>query len=304
VEVTPSRDALRVVALGGGHGAAQSIRAAKRYAAEITAVISVADDGGSSGRLRRQLGIPAPGDLRRCIGALLPEGSLLVATLEHRFDQGELEGHAFGNLLIAALTATTGDFTAGVAEAARLFGAEGKVYPATSVPVALNGRGKLGEVSGQVRIKSEGGVSTVEIVPADAPAPAEAVAAILEADQVIIGPGSLYTSLLAVAVVPMLRVAISATPAQVVYVANLREQAPETAGFDVADHVRALMDHGIRIDVVLADEDALRVGTLPSGVVLRRGRLATRDKTAHVPEALGDNLAAVMLAKGRQAGEK
>jgi uncharacterized cofD-like protein len=216
-----------VVAIGGGHGAAQTLRAAKRYAGEITAVISVADDGGSSGRLRQELGLPAPGDIRRCIGALLPDDSPISAALEHRFSgpAGE-EGHAFGNLLIAALAETTGDFAGGVAMAARLVGAAGRIFPATRGPVVLKGSGTNGEISGQARIKAAGGISRVEIVPGDAVPPAGAVEAIERADQVIIGPGSLYTSLLAATAVVPLREAIARTKAQVVYVRAGRRRPP------------------------------------------------------------------------------
>src|SRR5271166_5742741 len=142
----------RVVAIGGGHGLAQTLRAARQYAGELTAVVSVADDGGSNDRLRELLGIPAPGDLRRCIGALLPEPSPLGEALEHRFVSGELAGHAFGNLLIAALAATTGDFVTGVEEGARVLGAVGRVLPATETPVVLTAETASGELIGQVRV--------------------------------------------------------------------------------------------------------------------------------------------------------
>lgn len=288
----------RVVAIGGGHGAAQTLRAARRYAGEITAVISVADDGGSSGRLREELGIPAPGDLRRCIGALLPDGSLLGAVLEHRFDSGELDGHAFGNLLIAALAQATGDFSSGVAEAARIAGAHGAVFPATTAPVVLKGLGLDGEVSGQVEIKRRGGVSAVSIVPPDASPPAGAVEAIRSADQIVIGPGSLYTSLLAATAVRELRQEIAESRAQRVYVANLREQHPETTGFDVTDHLRALVAHGVVVDVVLADPEALSIGPLAGepapGVTLELASLAGPGCAAHDPALLAAALSRLL----------
>ncbi|MHB1988394.1 MAG: gluconeogenesis factor YvcK family protein [Acidimicrobiales bacterium] len=294
----------RVVAIGGGHGAAQTLRAARRYAGDITAVISVADDGGSSGRLRDELGIPAPGDIRRCIGALLPDESPLGAALEHRFSSGELSGHAFGNLLIAALAGAKGDFTAGASEAARLLGAVGRVFPATVTPVVLKGTGAAGEVSGQARITAQGGISHVELVPPDPEPPRGAVDALLAADQIVIGPGSLYTSLLAATAVPALREAILRSRAQRVYVANLREQPPETAGFLVADHVRALIDHGLVVDVVLADERGLRIGDVPSSVAIERAELATEGLGAHDPDLLAKALSALVLARMGSAGEK
>jgi uncharacterized cofD-like protein len=294
----------RVVAIGGGHGAAQTLRALRRYAGDITAVISVADDGGSSGRLREELGIPAPGDLRRCIGALLPEGSPFVEALEHRFDSGELAGHPFGNLLIVSLAAAKGDFAAGVAEAARLLGAVGRVLPATVDPVVLKGFGVGGEVSGQVQIKRQGGISRVEIVPADASPPQEALEALWAADQIVIGPGSLFTSVLAAAAVPALRAAIAESTAQRVYVSNLREQRPETTGYDVAAHVRALVDHGLVVDVVLADASALKIGEVPGEVVVELAHLAGPDLVAHDPELLARALSALALAGMGCAGEK
>ncbi len=285
-----------MVAIGGGHGAAQTLRAARRYAGDITAVISVADDGGSSGRLRAELGIPAPGDIRRCIGALLPDDSPIAAALEHRFaGPGGEAGHAFGNLLIAALAETTGDFADAVAMAAQLVGAAGRVFPATRGPVVLKGRGEAGEISGQARIRDQGGISRVELVPADAAPPPAALEAIAAADQVVIGPGSLFTSLLAATAVAGLRQAIAETPAQVVYVANLREQPPETAGLDVAGHVAALFSHGVRLDAVLADESALPLGALPSGPRVEKARLAA-GAGSHDPVLLAQALLA-LLAK-------
>lgn len=293
-----------VVAIGGGHGAAQTLHAAKRYAGEITAIISVADDGGSSGRLREHLGIPAPGDLRRCIGALLPEGSPYGPTLEHRFGSGELAGHAFGNLLIAALAETAGDFADGVQAAADLLGAVGRVYPATSSSVVLKGTGDAGEVSGQAKIGQRGGVSRVELIPPDPYPPPGAVAAISAADQIVIGPGSLFTSILAAMAVPALREAVASASGQRVYVANLREQPPETAGFDVAAHLRALADHGVEIDVVLAHEGGLPVGDVPAGVVVRREIVALPSLAAHDPLRLAAALESLVLAsQGQAAGE-
>jgi uncharacterized cofD-like protein len=302
-EVGPSSGP-RVVAIGGGHGAAQTLRSARRYAGEITAIISVADDGGSSGRLRETLGIPAPGDLRRCIGALLPDGSPFGEVLEYRFDSGELKGHAFGNLLIASLASAIGDFAAGVAEVTRLLGALGRVFPATTVPVVLKGTGEGGEISGQVRIQKRGGVSRIELVPPDAEPPPAAVEALLQADQIVIGPGSLYTSLLAAATVPALREAIAKSPAQRVYVANLREQLPETSGYDVADHVQALLDHGLVVDVVLADRSALVLGDVPGGVAVELAELSGPKLVAHDPELLGTALSGLVLAGVGCTGEK
>ena len=286
-------DRPRVVAIGGGHGLAVTLRAALGYAGTITAVVSVADNGGSSGRLRATLGIPAPGDLRRCIGALAPEGSALAGALEHRFESGELSGHAFGNLLIAALTATSGDFVTGVGEAARCVGSRGVVLPATSGPVELLADGPGGAVVGQVAITQASAVRRVALEPSDAPSPPAVAAAILAADQVVLGPGSLFTSVLAAAVVPGVLGALRATRAQRVYVANLREQLPETAGFDVAAHLFALAAHDVPVDVVVADESALEVGDLDPAVELVVGRVARPGAGLHDSALLGRVLARI-----------
>jgi uncharacterized cofD-like protein len=242
----------KVVAVGGGHGLAASLQAARRYATDITGIVSVADDGGSSGRLREALGIPAPGDLRRCLVALAAHDSLWALVFEHRFETGELEGHALGNLIIAGLTNITGDFATALAEAGRLVGAAGTVLPATTAPVVLKAEAASGPVEGQVNVQNAGRLSSVSLVPPDPVAPTAALEAIAAADQIVIGPGSLFTSVLAVVVVPAIRDALATTKAQKVYVANLRPQIPETAGYDVEAHVDALRAHGLDVDEVLA----------------------------------------------------
>lgn len=256
-----------VVAIGGGHGLAASLRAARGYAGSITAIVSVADDGGSSGRLREAMPhLPAPGDVRRCLSALADDGSALARTLEHRFDDADrgLSGHAFGNLLLAALTEELGSFSAAVDEVARLVGAVGRVLPATAGPVALEGRrhpspvaGRSERVVGQVAVQNSGGVSILSLTPAGAASPGAVTGAILGADQVVLGPGSLFTSVLAAAIVPAVHEALMATSARRVYVANLAPQVPETEGFTLADHVDALVAHQVPIDVVLCDDGAI-----------------------------------------------
>ena len=241
-----------VVAVGGGHGTAVTLTAARRYASALTAVVSVADDGGSSGRLRELLDVVALGDLRKCLVALADPGSLSVTAFEHRFEQGELEGHSLGNLVLAALVAA-GDLVSGIDAAAAMIGAVGRVLPATSEPVVLKAEADHGEVAGQVAVSSAGRIRRISIVPADCAPPREVVAAIAGADQVVIGPGSLYTSVLAAAAVPGIAAAVRGARAQRVYICNLHPQLPETAGYDVAAHLRALTEHGIEVDVVLCD---------------------------------------------------
>lgn len=278
-----------MVALGGGHGLATSLRAARRYASEITAVVSVADDGGSSGRLRQALGIEAPGDLRRCLVALAKdEKSVLARAFEHRFEAGELEGHALGNILIAGLASATGDFRKALHEAGRLLDAVGRVLPATTTPVVLKGEAAGGSVEGQVKVSEAGRLWAVSLVPPDAQAPPEALAAIADAEQVVIGPGSLFTSVLAVVVVPGIREALRDTRAQKIYVCNLRPQDPETTGYDAAAHVAALIGHGVEPDVALGDPDGLSAGDVPVTWVERP--LARPDGLAHDPARLAKAL--------------
>lgn len=247
-----------VVALGGGHGLAATLRAVQRYAGRVTAVVSVADDGGSSGRLRQSYGIPAPGDLRRCLVALADPGSPWAEAFEYRFSEGDLAGHSLGNLIIAGLAATTGGFASALDMASDLLGVRARVLPATAVPVVLKAEAGEAELVGQVRLKeSQAPISTVSVVPADAPAPGEVVDAITSADQVVIGPGSLYTSVLATCVVPDIRAALAGRKSGRVYVCNLRPQYPETAGFSADDHLLALLRHGVGVDVMVADPAGL-----------------------------------------------
>src|SRR5918997_1995576 len=273
-----------VVALGGGHGLAATLSAARRYAGDLCAIVSVADDGGSSGRLRAAFGIPPPGDLRKCLVALADPDSLWTSAFEHRFDAGELEGHAFGNLVLAGLAASTGDFEKALAEAGRLLGAVGRVVPATVEPVVLKAIVGGDSVTGQALVARSEGITGVSLVPADARAPDAALAALAEADQVVLGPGSLFTSVLAVAIVPDLREALAATSGRKVYVCNLRPQLPETAGYDVAAHVDALRAHGLEVDVVLCQPGSLPVGRLDVECVERP--VARQNGSGHDPALL------------------
>ncbi len=252
----PMPDGPRVVALGGGHGLAIALRAARRYAGSITAIVSVADDGGSSGRLRRDLDVLAPGDLRKALAALADRESVWPDALEHRFAAGELEGHAVGNLLLVGLAEALGSWSAALAEVGRIVGAVGQVLPATVDPVVIKAEIGGDEVAGQVAIQQRGGsgpIHGVHLVPDDVSAPPAALQAIMEADQVLLGPGSLFTSVLAAVVVPEIRTAIALTGARVIQIANLLTEDPETAGLDGTDHLLALLEHRIRVDTFLYD---------------------------------------------------
>jgi len=282
------------VAVGGGHGLAASLRAARLYAGEITGIVSVADDGGSSGRLRRQLGIVPPGDLRKCLVALADEDALLAQVFEQRFDADadELTGHALGNLIIAGLMASAGDVQVGLDEAARLLGADGRVVPAADEPVVLKASSDGRDIEGQTAVMEAAHIQRVSVIPADAAAPAPALAALAAADQIVVGPGSLFTSGLAAAAVPGIAAGIRSASAHTVYVANLRPQPAETEGFDVADHVAALVAHGIEIDVVLADSTGIALGRLEMPVVDLP--LAKANGLAHDPHRLASALASLV----------
>ncbi len=295
------RDAPRIVALGGGHGLSVALRATCQYAGAITAIVSIADDGGSSGRLRRQLGVAPPGDLRKSLVALAAEDSAWPDAFEYRFTSVELEGHALGNLMLVGLTEILGGLVPALDEAARVLGCVGRVLPATAEPVVLKavvGGSREEEVEGQVAVANSRDIRRVELVPSDPPALVDAVEAIAEADQVILAPGSLYTSLLPVLCVPDLAAAIAATTAQVVCVANLERQIPETAGLDGTDHLAAVRDHGGRVDVFVFQRD----GALPVdrtvverwGVVPVAADVAVANAATHDPDRLAKVLGALL----------
>ncbi len=279
----------RVVALGGGHGTAVTLRAARHYAAEITAIVSVADDGGSTGRLREQLDVVALGDLRKCLVALAAEGSVLARAFEHRFSEGDLAGHAVGNLVLAGMLEAAGGLVAGIDETAALLGAAGRVLPATVDRVALKAIGANGEVNGQVAVSKAGRIDRVSLVPEDCAPPEDAIRAIEAADQIVIGPGSLYTSVLAAASLRPIARAISDAKGQRVYVCNLRPQIPETEGYRVADHVAALQRHGVAVDVVLWDP-SLGMDAGETGVPLVARALANPSRPVHDPVQLAEAL--------------
>ena len=290
----------RVVALGGGHGLAVALRAVRRYAGDITAVVSVADDGGSSGRLRQALDVPAPGDLRRCLGALADASGPWPEAFEHRFAGGELAGHALGNLVLVGLAETLGSMTAALAEAGRLLGAVGVVLPATEVPVTLAADIGDRRVVGQVAVARAGAAATlagVRLDPPDAEPPEAVPAAIAAADQVVIAPGSLFTSVLAVLAVPAIGAAVTAAPGRVIVVGNLAVEA-ETTGLGAADHIRRVAAAIGRVDVVLGDPDAAlpvdEAAALEFGAEVVMGPLAGADGRTHDPERLARALAGLL----------
>lgn len=285
---------MNVVAVGGGHGLAVTLRACRSFARSLTAVVSVADDGGSTGRLRATMpALPAPGDLRRCLTTMAgADRSLLAAALEHRFRGGDLDGHAAGNVLLAALAAESGDLGLAVDELARVLGVTARVVPATCAPVTLIGAGAGGRLEGQVTVQEADGVRSVALEPSDPPAAPAALAALAAADLVVLGPGSLYTSVLAALAVPALCRAVQAGPGRTVFVANLRSPEPETAGYDVDAQLAALARHGVRPDIVVVDESSIVQENHPE-LVLVRAPVVAPGGVAHDVAALGVALAAL-----------
>jgi uncharacterized cofD-like protein len=231
-----------VVAIGGGKGLSAALLAIQRYAGRIDAVVSVSDDGGSSGRLAPDLEIPPPGDIRKCLLALSPEDSVWKDLFEYRFDASDVSGHSLGNLIIASLADLTGDFRSALRAAETLLGTVGSVIPASPRRLRIEAVVDGEKVVGQVALAlSRGRVDAMRLLPEEITASDEAIAAINEADQIVIGPGSLYTSVLASLLVPGIVEAVNGSRARLVYVANISTQDGETLGMDCADHLDALI---------------------------------------------------------------
>jgi uncharacterized cofD-like protein len=242
----------RIVAIGGGHGLAALLRGLKAYTHNITAIVTVADDGGSSGRLRRELGILPPGDIRNCLAALSTDEVLLGQLFQYRIASGNpsLEGHSFGNLFISALAEITGSFEEAIAESGRVLGVQGRVLPSTLHDVRLSADVLLPHTTNEVRVEGEskiplskGRIRRVWLEPSNPPAFPRAIHAILNADIVIIGPGSLYTSILPNLLVPDLVDAVKATKALKLYICNVATQPGETDNFSCGDHLRVIEEH-------------------------------------------------------------
>ena len=272
-----------VVAIGGGHGLAMVLEAMVDRCDHITGVVSVADDGGSSGRLRRDLGILAPGDMRRCLAALTPPG-LARDALEHRFEHGVLSGHPAGNVLLASLMELEPDPVVVMDTLAAMVGARGRVLPATSEAVDLLATAERGTVKGQVAISESGSIDEIRFAPADPTVPSAVVDAIVDADLVILGPGSLYTSVLA-PVVPGVAAAIAKRQGTFAYIANLASEAGETDGYGLDDHIEAVFRHGVEPDVVIADANAFSDGRF--GDRIHRYELVGALESMHDPRRLG-----------------
>lgn len=312
---------LRVAALGGGHGLAAALAAWRRLTADLTAIVTVADDGGSSGRIRREMPVLPPGDLRMALAALAgpdPRTQEMAALLQHRFGgSGVLAGHPVGNLMLTGLTEMHGGDSVralGVLEA--LLGAEGRVLPMAEVPLDLvatvvsvdpDDPQDTRRIRGQVAIASTPGrVRDIRVAPADPPVPPAVLDAIASADVVSLGPGSWYTSVLPHLLVPRLRTALAEARAKVVVVLNLEPQPGETDGFSPEEHLRVLLAHleGVSLHTVIADAAAVvdRRGLLSAvhgcGAELVLAPVAAPDGAPrHDPQRLAAALASVVGAR-------
>jgi uncharacterized cofD-like protein len=284
---------MRVVAVGGGHGTAVSLRALRLLASDVTGVVSVADDGGSTGRLRAMLDVAAVGDLRKCLGALADPENPLTQSFEHRFDVGELSGHAVGNLLLVGLLDATGNLEESVRAVAQVMGVTGSIVPASCEGVVLLASTEDGPTRGQSEVARSSTIRRISVEPANAAAPIAAVEAIERADAVLIGPGSLFTSVLAACVIPGITQALAGTEARKIYVANLRAQVPETLGYSLQDHVDALVLHGVVPDMVLVDENSIFAGQACS-MPLLAADLARENGLVHDVQKLAEAVVAQM----------
>ena len=236
----------KVVVIGGGTGMPVILRGLKEQPIDLSAIVTVADDGGSSGRLRNEMHMPAPGDIRNVIAALSDVEPMLMELFQHRFVKGNgLSGHSMGNLLLAAMTSVTGHFYTGIKEISRVLNVKGNIYPIANQDMYLHAEYEDGEiVVGESRIPKKGKrIKRVFLKPNPVLPLPEAVQAVLEADLVVISPGSLYTSILPNLIVPQIVDALKTTKAKVVYVCNVMTQAGETSNYTASDHVQAIIDH-------------------------------------------------------------
>ncbi len=295
---TPGAIDVRVVALGGGHGLSASLAALRHVVTDLTAVVTVADNGGSSGRLRREFGVLPPGDLRQALSALCGDddwGRTWARVLQHRFSSdGEMDNHAVGNLLIVTLWQLLGDPVGALDWVGRLLGAQGRVLPMAVTPLDILAdvrgvdpadRDALTTVRGQVEVAStDGQVTAVRLEPSDPPACAEALEAVAGADWVVLGPGSWFTSVIPHLLVPDLRHALVTSSARKVVTLNLEPQAGETEGFAPETHLEVLAEHApdLKLDVVLADQ----------------GSVVDFDQLESVARSLGADLVVADLAVG------
>lgn len=254
-----------IVALGGGHGLSAILRGLKLYTDDLTAIVTVADDGGGSGMLREDLGMPPPGDIRNCMEALADTESLMQQLLAYRFPDGRLAGQAFGNLLLAALDGVCDSFDQAVARMSEVLAITGRILPVTNANVQLeasfeNGTSVRGESKISAAKKEQNcRIHHVRLLPEHTPALPAAVEAIREAEVVLLGPGSLYTSVIPNLLVDGISEAIADSPALKIYVCNIMTQDGETEGMTAQEHLSALLEHGLprMVDLCLFNSDPI-----------------------------------------------
>lgn len=249
----------KITAIGGGTGLSTMLRGLKKYTRNLTAVVTVADDGGGSGVLRRDIGMPPPGDIRHCMEALANVEPIMQRLLTYRFTEGGLAGQSFGNLILAALNGVTGSFEEAVSQMSQVLAITGRVLPVTSADVQLeavfeNGARVVGESKiCDVKKQQDCRIHHVELIPAKPKALPAALKAIREADLLLLGPGSLYTSVIPNLLVAGVPEAIRESDALKIYICNIMTQDGETEGYTAADHLEALMDHGAKVELCLAN---------------------------------------------------
>ncbi|GGG89209.1 YvcK family protein [Staphylococcus pragensis] len=258
---------LKVVLIGGGTGLSVLARGLREYPIDITAIVTVADDGGSTGKIRNEMDIPAPGDIRNVIAALSDVEPILEELFQYRFEEHQIEGHSLGNLLLAALTNIKNDFGHAVKELSKILNIKGKVIPSTNTNVMLNAILEDGEiVKGESKIPQKNKrIERVYLEPSNVEPMEEAIDALTEADLIVLGPGSLYTSVISNLCVKGMSDAILSSKAPKLYISNIMTQPGETNNYDVLDHINAIHDHAGKqfIDYVICsdekyDEDILK----------------------------------------------
>ncbi|MBK49791.1 MAG: hypothetical protein CL768_01990 [Chloroflexi bacterium] len=295
----------KIVALGGGTGLSVALKGLKIYSDNLSAIVSVGDDGGSSGILREQLGVIPPGDFRNCLVALAEDESLVGKLFQYRFSQGEgLQGHSFGNLFIAAMANITGGFDRALIESSKVLSVNGNILPSTLSPIELIAELENGsKLRGESKIgETDGSINRLSIDPVEVKAYPKSVDALYNAELIVLGPGSLYTSVLPSLLVPEISDAIKKSNAYKIYICNVATQPGETSNYGINEHVNALVDHTAErfVDCVIAnnsiiDNDATDISNIPSGPsrvnginVVYGDILDVENKYRHEPNSLAD----------------
>lgn len=263
---------LKITALGGGSGLSTLLRGLKKYNDDITAIVNVADDGGSSGKLRDELGVLPPGDIRNCLVALSEEESLMSRLFQYRFpSKGTLSGHSFGNLFLTAMSAISGGFDNAIANCGEVLAIRGKVLPVTLSSVTLEAELENGKIiQGESKISAaKEKIKRIRLIPLSVPAAPTVIEEIKQSDVIIFGPGSLYTSIIVNFLVDDVVEAIKASKAYKIYICNIMTQPEETSGYSLSDHVKAIEEHSYKgiIDCVVVNK-----GKIPEKIAKRYKR--------------------------------